>query len=439
MDYAVSDIGANYTTKEKDEMALDALEKGTPNEKYVATIYLMGRYPKETTAYLQMRANHLSAGGVKVSTNPITRSASAAVNISQLIGQAVTPQFNANGTVTLVPTVGISPTSFSAISDAKSAILAGVLGIAAGAVLGPLVAPLLGAGAAGVSGFINDALKSIGGLFSSSVVDPDPANPGRSLHDARTYSDQITKAYPSTFPNIGGLNVNAPSVFVKVPQYPTLDQDVKTQFPGHVFASWDGNGSWYTDYLTLAFDPNTGKLTGQHDVGSNPQGGIHVPGPAIELPGYYVESTYSDGTKRYDYVGETMPDQPALDAIKQKIETTAELNAEGQPKQTGPTQSSAGSTLVQTVLNTAAGVQGASAAGGGGSVTDITQKLLNKQPLNAADLAFIKANPQLLSLYQQYYGQMPQTAGVGGGMDTTTIIIIAVVALALFMFMGSKK
>lgn len=173
--------------------------------------------------------------------------------------------------------------------------LSSVLGTAAGFVTN-IIAP----GAGGVVSSIVGGTAAAGAGSSQSGPlkpgDPDPNRPGRSVTDARTWIEEINNVYGAKVvtPKKQAMNdgANFASV-IWVAQLPQLDQHIQDQFPGLIFASWDGSSFWGTNFKSFDATPvgNAYKLT------------FHGPQGDMDARDYYNREVFTDGSERYDNIG----------------------------------------------------------------------------------------------------------------------------------------
>lgn len=253
---------------------------------------------------------------------------------------------------------------------------------------------------AAVIQYIPAVVNAVANIFSGKVVDPDPKHPGRSLKDARTYLEQVTKIYPSKFSSQGDINVaNNYGAVLKIKEFPPTDQHIADQSPYHVLLSWDGNGTWL-DARDLKAIP----------VGNRWQVSlVDATGRASLLPGYYNQTQYEDGSARFDFAGMNAPStvtQPTVrngstNASEGTIFASGKAGAPGTGAIiTAPLPGSGGS-----VDPGSGSVPAGSDAGTEFDIVKIIEKIKKGETLPQTVLNFVAGIPWLLDLYKQYAGK----------------------------------
>ena len=337
-DYATRNaIAGRGTTSDKYRNAVHELESADPNTRLRAYLVLRTKFPAETRTWLTVRLRQLSVQPARY------RISDSWKGLNEIAGPW--------GNVTTTVLNGVLP---------------------------------------GVGTVVGSVVSFVEGVFSNAPVDPDPNNPGRSTHDARTYMEQLPKLYPTKSPARGNpdLEGNVGAAFV-VPVLPRLDQTIGVDHPGHIFLSWNpADGTWISDWARILAAPAGAgySLIAVNETGKN-----------LNLPGYYRKTTYTDGATRYDYAGGSPPAY------------SGDANV--------PRKDSA-STAILTGGEGAGGGAGAGAGAGGSvgtwDVPKIIEMIKRGERLPQDILNFISGIPELLALYRKYAGGGAGKTGATG-------------------------
>lgn len=204
-----------------------------------------------------------------------------------------------------------SPSSFSAIGDQASDTVAAAGGAAAALnTLGAGSKLLTDALSGNVVGLFSDVISAVAGAFSNPYASPagdDPARPGRSLGDARTWLEQLGAIYPAQVKSIPGVDgqydesiiwIN-PKVLKWLYNQKIIDQNIAQQAPGGVFGSLDGKIFYVHSQPT---DIQIKQGDGVYNIAFT-----GLPSASQESVGYAM-TVFDDGTIRFDAV--TPPGQP---------------------------------------------------------------------------------------------------------------------------------
>lgn len=317
----------------------------------------------------------------------------------------------------------------------------------------------------GVGSAIGTAISAISGLFTTKAVDPDPNHPGRSLHDARTYLEELTNIYnnpygfktcPSTLPNNSfGANAYVRTTIIHVNQLPPLDQHIDSDEPSHIYGSLSGTG---------VFMEKNGNVSVSQVEAKPVTNGLYTltytmtDGTTIPIYGYFSLISYTDGSWRADYQGDTpnvnnpVPHNTGIAPVM-KVNTqssTAIVTAQSQSNYSLPNVSSATVNPVQSVPNQSGVVQasqvlqstGASTPGSGApDINKLIADIQSGKALTQDELNYISSVPALLALWKQY-GSKSAGAGTasdqlqGSSFDISTLVPIAAGLLAVTQLQG---
>jgi|SRR5271154_402366 len=196
-----------------------------------------------------------------------------------------------------------------------------------------------------VANNLPNILKSIDPFKAggSSNSPADPAIPGRTVTDARTFAEQVLKVYPTAFSTIAtnpSPAFNYSTVLI-LSSWPPTDQNLNGTFPGHIMLSLGGDSTpWYAQYLLVRGTPwalpnplSKGQWYDQQLENQIPQLAVqdalaqgkafwslnykNTPGnPDQTSPGFYTLTFFPDGTLRFDFRSMNQADMPVVSTAK---------------------------------------------------------------------------------------------------------------------------